>query len=307
MNPNGSTIKQADALGLVSLAALWGASYLFIRVSAGQFGAIPLAGVRAALAALVLAPLLARRSGLAELRAHWRPIALVGITNCALPFVLFSFAAKTIPASLSAMFTAATPLFAALIARLWLKERLGAQRIAGLAVGFAGVMWLVASKTGFEAGAHATATPLAVGACLAATLLYGFSANFSKARLAGVPPLAVAAGSQIVSAVALAIPTAVLWPATQPTALAWSSLGALAVICTALAYVLFFRLIENIGPSRAMTALFVIPVFGMLWGGLFLGETITRDMVLACAIVLAGTALTTGVVKIRPLVRARVM
>ncbi|QDQ81480.1 DMT family transporter [Paraburkholderia megapolitana] len=304
-------MKRSDLAMLISLAALWGASYLFIRMGAGQFGAVPLAGARAALAALMLTPLLALRGagGLRELRMHWKPIALVGITNSALPFVLFSFAALTLPAGLSSIFTAATPLFTAVIAWLWLNEKLSSMRVAGLAVGFAGVLWLVWDKTALAAhgGAidvHAVshtavhATALAIAACLAATLLYGFSANFSKRRLGGVSPLAVATGSQIVSAIVLAVPAVSLWPATAPAPHAWAALFALALACTAFAYVLFFRLIASVGPSRAMTALFLIPAFGVLWGALFLGETFTMAMAIGCGVILAGTALTTGVLRL---------
>ncbi|MEQ5843264.1 DMT family transporter [Paraburkholderia acidicola] len=303
-------MKRSDLATLISLAALWGASYLFIRMGAGQFGAVPLAGARAALAALLLTPLLALRGagGLRELRVHWKPIALVGITNSALPFVLFSFAALTLPAGLSSIFTAATPLFTAVIAWLWLNEKLSGMRIAGLAVGFAGVLWLVWDKTALAAhgiaSAHAAthtavhATALAIAACLAATLLYGFSANFSKRRLGGVSPLAVATGSQIVSAVVLAVPAVSLWPTTAPALHAWAALFALALACTAFAYVLFFRLIASVGPSRAMTALFLIPAFGVLWGALFLGETFTVAMAIGCGVILAGTALTAGVVRL---------
>lgn len=298
-------MKRTDLATLIGVAALWGASYLFIRMGAGQFGAVPLAGARAALAALLLAPVLALRDrqGLRDLRKYWKPIALAGITNSALPFVLFSFAALTIPAGQSSMFTAATPLFTAVIARFWLNEKLDGMRIAGLAVGFAGVLWLVWDKAGFGHNghgahdAHAHATTLAIGACLCATLLYSFSANLSKRYLDNVSPLAIATGGQIVSAIVLAIPAAVLWPATSPAPRAWAALFVLALACTAFAYVLFLRLIAQVGPGRAMTALFLIPAFGVLWGALFLGETLTLTMMAGCGIVLIGTALTTGVLR----------
>ncbi|WP_458765579.1 DMT family transporter [Cupriavidus basilensis] len=290
-------MKRSELSMLLSLAALWGASYLFIRLGAGEFGAVPLAGGRAGGAALLLLPLLAWRGGLACLRRRWWAIAVVGITNSALPFVLFSFAALTIPAGLSAMFTAATPLFTALIGWLWLRESLEAPRIAGLALGFAGVLWLVWDKAGLQHDAAGKAIGLAALACLAAALLYGFSANFTRKYLADVPPLTVAAGSQLASALLLCAPAAWLWPATQPSAHAWLALGALTAACTALAYVLFFRLIAKAGPARAMTALFLIPAFGVLWGALFLGERITPSMLPGCAVILAGTALTTGIVR----------
>ena len=135
-------MKPADLAELFALAALWGGSFIFMRLGAGEFGALPLAWLRVAGAALVLLPLLVVRSELGDLRTHWRPILIVGITNSALPFALFAYAALTISAGLSAIFNAATPLFGAVIAWLWLKDRLGAPRIVGLVIGFAGVFWL---------------------------------------------------------------------------------------------------------------------------------------------------------------------
>jgi drug/metabolite transporter (DMT)-like permease len=286
-------MKPADLLSLLSLAGLWGASYVFMRLGAGEFGAIALAGVRAAGAALILLALLGARGGLAGLRTHWKPIAVVGLTNSALPYALFSFAALTLPSGVSAIITATTPMFAALIAWLWLKDRLTPTRMLGLAIGFAGVLWLVWDKIGF-AGADGAATGWAALACLAATLLYGLSANFSKRFLSDVPSLTVAAGSQLSSALVLAGPAVWLWPATPPSAQAWGAAAALVVACTAVAYVLFFALIARIGASRAMTALFMIPAFGVLWGTLFLGEAFTVGMALGVAVILAGTALATG-------------
>ncbi|HTD05154.1 DMT family transporter [Undibacterium sp.] len=291
-------MKKPDIAMLLFLAGLWGASYLFMRIGAGEFGAMTMAGARAAGAALLLIPLLASRrdGGLAAMRRHWKPIALVGITNSALPFVLFGFAALSINASLSAIFNAATPLYAAVIGLLWLRERISIQRGLGLAVGFAGVLWLVWDSASFKAGAHTVATGWAVLACLAATFLYAFSAHYSKQRLADVPPLAVASGSQLISALVLAVPAIIYRPATAPSPHAWAALLALTVACTALAYVLFFKLIANVGASRTMTVPFLVPAFGVLWGVLFLGEGFTFRMAVGSGLIVLGTALTTGLI-----------
>ncbi|GGC96041.1 DMT family transporter [Undibacterium terreum] len=294
-------MKKRDIATLLFLAGLWGASYLFMRMGAGEFGALAMAGSRAAGAALLLLPLLASRrdGGLAALRTHWKPIALVGITNSALPFVLFGFAALSINASLSAIFNAATPLYAALIGLLWLRENISAQRGLGLAIGFAGVLWLVWDSAGFKTGtSNTTATGWAVLACLAATLLYAFSAHYSKQRLAEVPPLAVATGSQLISAAVLAIPAILYWPAVTPSTHAWLALLALTVACTALAYVLFFKLIADVGASRTMTVPFLVPAFGVLWGVLFLGEEFTFRMGVGSGLIVIGTALTTGLIRV---------
>jgi drug/metabolite transporter (DMT)-like permease len=254
-------------------------------------------GVRAVAAALLLLPLLLWRGQLAALRKHWRGISFVGVTNAALPFLLFNFAALTIPAGLSSILSATTPLFAALIGAIWLGERLTLARMAGLSLGFGGVVLLVAGKLQVLPQADLLRTVLAALACLAATLLYGVSGNFSKRYLAEVPPLAVATGSQVVAAVLLAGPALALWPAEPPPLRAWGAVLALAALCTTFAYVLFFGLIARLGASRAMSALFLIPAFGVLWGCIFLDESFSLQMGLSCLVILAGCALTTGLLE----------
>ena len=282
---------------LLLLAALWGASFLFMRLGAAEFGALPLAGLRVAGAALAVLPLLFWRREAGSLRRHWKPLLVVGATNSAFPFVCFSYAAITLNAGLSSIFNAASPLFAALIAWFWLKDRLSAPRVLGLLIGFSGVFGLAWMKSGFQAGADGPGAALAIAACIAATVAYGFSANFTKRCLTGVPPMAVAAGSQLFAALLLAVPTWWWWPAVTPSPLAWGSLAALAVACTGLAYVLYFRLIASVGPANAITVTFLVPAFAVGWGALFLGEALTWPMSMGCAVILAGTALATGVLK----------
>lgn len=293
----GPAMSRADAGQLVLVAAIWGASYLFIRIAAPAFGPVAMAGARAILAALLMLPLLLWRGLAGETLRHWRGIALVGVTNVALPFVLFNCAALAIPAGLSSILSSTTPLFAALIGAVWLGEALTAQRMAGLAIGFAGVVLLVAGKVQLGEG-PLWQTLAATFACLAATMLYGFTGNFTKRHMAHVAPLAVAGGSQVAAAALLALPMAVTWPDAMPPAPAWTALLALCALCTSFVYVLFYGLIARLGASRAMSALFLIPVFGVLWGGLFLGEPFTLRMALCCAVILCGCALTMGLLKL---------
>ena len=291
-------LKPADLTELLALAALWGGSFIFMRLGAGEFGALPLAWLRVAGAALVLLPLLIARRELGHLRAHWKPILVVGITNSALPFALFAYAALTISAGLSAIFNAATPLFGAVIAWLWLKDRLGAPRVIGLVIGFAGVSWLAVGKAGVRADLHADAldgaVSLAVLACIAASLSYGFAANFTKRHLTGVRPMAVAAGSQLGAAAVLALPAWWAWPSANPGSTAWLMVGVLVVACTGIAYVMYFRLIAHIGPANATTVTFLVPAFALGWGALFIGERPSASMLAGCAVILAGTALASG-------------
>ena len=287
-------LKPADITELFALAALWGGSFIFMRLGAGEFGALPLAWLRVAGAALVLLPLLIARRELGELRAHWKPILVVGITNSALPFALFAYAALTISAGLSAIFNAATPLFGAVFAWLWLKDRLGTPRVIGLVIGFAGVSWLAVGKAGVPVAASSAAAGLAVLACIAASISYGFAANFTKRHLTGVRPMAVAAGSQLGAAVVLAVPAWWAWPAANPGGAAWLMVGVLAVACTGIAYVMYFRLIAHVGPANAITVTFLVPAFAVGWGALFIGERPTAAMLAGCGVILIGTALATG-------------
>ncbi len=291
-------MRKRDVIELVTLAALWGASFLFMRLGAADFGPAPLSFVRVLLAGVVLLPLLAWRGQMAALRRDWRAILVVGLTNSALPFMCFSYAALTINAGLSAVFNSTSPLFGALFAWLWLKDRLDTARIAGLLIGFAGVLWLVWDRAGLKPGAAgaADAAP-AILACLAATVLYGFSASYTKRYLTGVPPMAVATGSQLGAALFLAVPAVASWPQAMPDASAWGQAAVLAVACTAVAYLLYFRLIANVGPANAISVTFLIPVFAVVWGGIFLGERIDLAMALGCLVILIGTALVTGVLR----------
>ena len=290
-------MRARDLIELLLLAALWGASFLFMRLGAAEFGPVALSALRVGGATLVLLPLLAWYGQSVSLRTHWRAIALVGVVNSAVPFVLFSLAALAINAGLSSIFNAAAPLWGALIAWLWLGERLSALRVAGLGIGVLGVLGLGWEKASFNPGEHGVSAALAIGACLAATLCYGFAANYAKRRLADVPPLAVATGSQLAATLVLALPAWWLWPEVAPSATAWSSVVGLALLCTALAYLLYFRLIANLGAARAISVAFLLPLFGVLWGAVFLDEAVTAAMGLGCAVILLGTALTTGVLR----------
>ncbi len=287
-------MKKIDYAVLLSLGALWGGSFLFMRMGAGAFGALPLAGLRAIGAALCFLPLLASRQRLAEWRAHWRPIAVVGLTNSALPFLLFTFATRSLPAGLASIIDGMTPMFAALVGWLWLGQRLDAWRGAGLALGFAGVLWLAEGSLALGPGAG-----LALLAGVAATALYGYVVHYTHLRLAGVTPLVVTVGSHMVAALLLLPPTLLFWPARTPPMQAWLAAAGLAVLCTALAYVLFFWVLARVGAARIMVIPYLIPAFGVLWGTLLLGEQVSTRMLGGCAVILLGTALTTGSIHAR--------
>jgi drug/metabolite transporter (DMT)-like permease len=287
-------LKTRDISELLTLAALWGASFLFMRVSAPEFGPMTLAALRCLGAALFLLPMLLWHGQGAALRANWPAIAWLGVVNSALPFVLYGVALLAINAGLSAIFNAATPLWAAAIGALWLHERLGPMRLLGLAIGLLGVIGLAWDKAGLRANEHGVSAALAIAACLVATLLYGYGANYAKKRLAGVPSMALATGSQLSAALLLAVPGWLQRPSAMPSVTAWVSLALLALLCTGVAYILYFRLIAHIGATSASAVTFLMPVFAAAFGWLLLDERLSTSMVVGGAVILVGTALAMG-------------
>lgn len=295
-----SAAPQKPWLGeFVLLAAIWGASFMFMRLGAHEFGALPTAGVRVAVAALFLLPLLLARGLGGQLVRHWKAIFLVGLFNSGIPFALYAFALLTISTGLSAVLNATVPLFGALVAWIWLKDRPHGLRIAGLVIGFVGVALLASEKASFTASTSAPASGWAVLACLLACLCYGISASYTKRYLSGLPALVTATGSQVGAALGLALPTFWLWPAKAPSSSAWLALLAVGVLCTGVAYVLYFRLIENLGPARSLTVTFVIPVFAVIYGVLLLGETVSLWMLMCAVIIVCGTALSAGLLQLK--------
>lgn len=273
---------------LVVLGALWGASFLFMRVAAPAFGPVPLIFVRVTIAALLLLPMLLRQQGgLAQARAVAAPLALVGAINTAIPFTLLAFAALTLPAGLSSVLNASVPLFGGLIGFLWLGQRPSRQRTLGLAAGFGGVLVLAWPRL---TSVHDWR---AVVAALGATVLYALSAHVTQRSLAGVRPLVLAGGSMVAASLMLAPLAVVAWPAAPPAASAWLYAGLLGVGCTALAYLLYFRLLARAGPSTAMAVTYLIPVFGVTWGALLLDERLPASAILGALLVLGGVALAT--------------
>lgn len=283
----------------VLLAAIWGSSFLFMRLGAQEFGAIPTAGLRVSIAALFLGPLLLWRGLWPQLARHWKKIFFIGLLNSAIPFACFSFALLSISTGLSAILNATVPLFGAVIAWLWLKDRPHGLRILGLLIGFAGVALLAWDKASFKPGASGLATGWAVLACLTACLCYGISASYTKRYLSGLPSLVTATGSQFGATLGLALPTLWLWPTRAPGSTAWLALLAVGVLCTGVAYILYFRLIENVGPARSLTVTFAIPVFAVIYGVIFLGEVVSLWMLLCAAIIVCGTALSAGLLQLR--------
>ena len=285
-------MKPRDLLDLTLLAALWGGSFLFMRYAVPDFGVVPLIWLRVALASVCLLPLLLLKRQFGALRQQAGALTVMGLFNSGLPFLLIAWATLSITAGLASIMNAMTPVFTALIGALWLGDRLDGRRSLGLLLGLAGVALLAADKADFRPGGSGWA----IVAMLLATACYGFAANHTRRYLQGVPALVNATGTQLVSALVLLPPALWSWPERMPGLGPWLAALVLGVACSALAYLLFFRLIARVGASRAVTVTFLVPVFGTLWGALFLGEPVTASMLAGGAVVLLGTGLATGVI-----------
>ncbi|MCX7173101.1 MAG: DMT family transporter [Proteobacteria bacterium] len=287
-------MNTASMVRLFALAAIWGGSFLFIRIAAPVFGPGILAELRAGLGALFLwlvCRWLGRRP---KLLAHWRHFVKIGLFNSALPFLFFAYAAQTLSASLMSILNSAAPIFGALLGALWLRQPVSRSVALGLACGVAGVATLV----GGGAAVRGEAWWSAVIAGLAAPLCYGIASLMAKKSPSTLTPLDNAQGSMWAAAL-LVLPVALFLPMQgEPRPLDWAAVAALAVICTGVAYLIFFRLIQDIGPVQALSVTFLIPVFGVLWGVLLLDETVGWNTLAGGALVLCGTALANGVVKL---------
>lgn len=287
-------MQAKDYRDLFILAAIWGSSFLFMRLSIEAFGPFALVEVRVGLGAIFLLIFAALRGKLGAIKPHIRRVSVVGIFAAGLPFLCFNIAAQTVPASFMAVINAMTPLFGAIIARVWLKEQLTGPRIFGLLIGFSGIVVLVWKDLSFGAGGMGQG----VLACLTASLCYGYAACYTTRYLKGVDPLALAAGSVTAAAVAL-LPTAIwAWPSTPVPASAWGAALALALLCTGLAYIIYYRLVDSVGATRSITVTFLVPLFGIFWGAVILNEPISMRMLVGTAIVLFGTLLATGFISV---------
>ena len=269
---------------LALLGAIWGSSFLFMRIAVGDFGAFALVEVRLALGALMLSPFLWRAK--AQLKAsHWLRLLGIGMINSAAPFVLFAWAASRAPAGVVAISNATVVMFTSLVAFLLYGEKISKRSAVGLVCGFVGVAVLASGKT-----SGGSVLPAALAGVLA-SILYGFGANFTRRYLADLPPSAVAASTVLCAALVVAPLAVVTWPSTPISALSWLSAIMLGALCTGLAYFLYYRLLYRIGAPRTSTVTYLVPLFGVVWAWVFLGEPLTLSMAIAGALILGGVAL----------------
>lgn len=283
-------MRPVDWARLLLLSALWGGSFILIRIAAPVLGPILLVGLRVLVAGLALLAYAVATGARLELRRYWRQYLAIGALNSAIPFLLISTAELHLPASLAAILNATSPLFGALIAAGWVRDPLTPRKLAGILLGIAGV--------GVLAGWNPLALSATVAASIALSLLgaafNGLASVYTKARVAAAPALGMATGSQLGAALLLSPLLPLSLPPAWPPVQVVLSVLTLALLCTALAYVLYFRLIADIGPVRALTVTLLIPLFGVVWAALLLGEPASAGALCGCALILAGMALAHG-------------
>jgi len=271
------------------LAAVWGASFMFMRLASPEFGPISLIAVRLFISAMVLLPILLQRREISLVLANWHKFLWTGLATTALPFTLFSYVTLSLTAGNTSLLNATVPMFSASIAWFWLKEKLTVFGIAGLIMGFLGV-FILASPEGMGAGFIL----LPVLAALFAATLYGYGSCFSRLYMQDFSSMTVTAGSQLFAALFMLPFGIFFWPEASPSSASWLSAIALGIFCTALSLTFFFHLLKQIGVANTVSVAYLIPVFGILWGYIFLDETVTSTMLIGGVGIFIGIALTTS-------------
>jgi len=287
-------MRGRDLTDLLSLAAIWGASFLFIKMAIDAFAPFALIQMRVGLAAASLLPLVILTGKTSQLFTHWKVLLASGMLNATLPFLLYAYAAQSLGASFLSVINAVTPAWGAAVGWLWFRDRLPRLSVFGLFVGFCGIVVLVWDKLTLTPVDGAGSQMLGTLAALGAPVCYGIGVNHTKRYLNGVDPIVNATGS-LTGATLVLLPFAIYtWPTGPISFQAWTATILLAVLCTGFAYIMFFRLLASVGPTRGATVTFLAPVFGVFWAVFLLEEPLTRNIVMGAAIVLTGSALVIG-------------
>jgi drug/metabolite transporter (DMT)-like permease len=274
-----------DIIKLIMLGAIWGSSFIFMRLACPVLGAMVVTDARIILAAVFMICFCALTSLAMEWKKNWPHFLVVGLTNSAIPYFLFAYAALYIPAGYSAILNATSPFFGAVLAAWWLRDRLTFRKIVGLGLGFSGVA--VVSTHG--AVTMSMMSVVAIAGCLVASLCYAIVALYIKTYASHVQPAVLGAGGLSVASIVL-LPFALYQLPSREvvTLVSVVSVLVLGAVCTALAVFVYYQLIKNIGPSKSLTVTFLIPIFGIVWATLFLGESITAHILAGCALIITG-------------------
>ncbi|MDG2420154.1 MAG: DMT family transporter [Gammaproteobacteria bacterium] len=275
---------------LLILSAIWGSSFLFLRVASPAFGPIFLIEMRVLSGLVVLLPVFFFMGKYHELRSHWRMILLISLMNMAIPFCFFAYSALNMGAGLLSVINATVPIFTTVVGFLYFRNRMSKSGLGGLLVGLFGVVVLVFDPSETSGVTSYLAIPSALIACA----LYGIAINLASYKLKEVSGITITTGSLFFSSILL-LPFAVIAkPEVIPRGVIWLSVLALGIVCTGFGYILFYRLIGKIGPQKAIMTTYLIPLFSILWGSLFLAETVSISMLFGGMMVLMGVSLTTG-------------
>jgi drug/metabolite transporter (DMT)-like permease len=287
-------MSAADAARLVLLAIVWGAALIFLRIAAPVLGPILTIDIRLLVAGFVLLPVCIFAGDGGTLRRRWRDLVAFAVINSITPFFLYAWATQHITASFAGIINATVPLFGAIVARVWLKDRLNLQQVVGLVLGFVGVVVLI----GWKPLPNTLEVSLGIAAAILGSLGWAIGTSFAKKRLSDVSGLTLATGSQLFGGF-LVLPLAPFFRPLGPiTPVVVGAMLGLALFSTALAYLIFFRLLRDVGPAKALTTTYMIPIFTIVGAAVFLGEPVTLSMVGGCMLVLAGIALATEFVKV---------
>jgi drug/metabolite transporter (DMT)-like permease len=282
-------VRGADLARLVALAAIWGGAFIFIRVAAPALGAVWIAEGRVLIGGVALLAWFRFTGFDPQWRKHARFYAIIGVVNSAIPFTLYGFAGIHLSGSTMAFLNATSPMFGLMLGAAFTGERITPRKVAGLVLGAAGVALVARPDTG-------SVSPLfgwAVAACLCASFAYGLTGLVLKRWGAGVPSRGIAVGAQLAAALALAPFLPLTMPEAVPSGVVVANLAALGLLASGVALLIYFRLMLDLGATRALTVTFLVPLFAFLWGALFLGETLTFGIAAGGVLILAGTLLVT--------------
>jgi len=277
---------------LVVLAAIWGSSFMFARISVGEFAAITQSAARSTIAALTLYAIMVMSGKAGQFWRHWKHFCVLGLISTALPFTFITITTQFSTAGFASILNAMTPIMSAGVAWVWLRENLTMTMMVGIGLSFVGVIVMITDTQ--SVSTDLVFLPVLFG--LLSAFFYGLTGNYSRKFMTGVPSIVLATGCQVFAALFMVPPALFLWPDHAISTAGWINATVLGLLCTGLAFILYFHLLEHIGVARTVIVTYLIPVFGMLWGFIFLDESITHSMIGGATLILSGIALTTGLV-----------
>ncbi|ODP26268.1 putative transporter YdfC [Paenibacillus nuruki] len=286
-------MKPKELGALLLLGALWGASFIFIRIAAPVLGPIWLIDLRVWIAGIVLLIYAFIVRKLPDFKKEWKYYLMLGLLNAAIPFSLIAYSAVHLNASLTAILNATTPLFTAIVARIWLKEYLSVRKVIGILIGLVGVCILM----GWSSVPFTLEVWLSIGASLTAALFYGIGSVYTKLTFTNTPALSLSIGQQLAAGIILIPLSVVTVPTVTISLTVMIAVLGLAVLCTAIGYLLYFYLVEHVGPTKTVSVTFLVPLFGIFWGILLLNEHITLGTIVGLIVIFIGVILMNGVQK----------